>query len=447
MTIDPLRQIPAAPLPSTIADGFTFAAAGDLIGPGRPETPLADPGFEDVCRIFQQADVAVANQEGSIFDIDTFDGYRAAENGGGYPLSDPKVAHDIKAMGIDVVSKANNHATDWGTKGLLATGATLAAAGVAYAGSGPSKSAARAPAFVETPKGRVAVLSAASTFTPMSEAGDADGGISARPGISVLRTTPVNLVTESEMSILHSMATKLGIGTWLDSRAYGDKECLTIGTEVFRVSDQTRLTYEMNPLDQSELLLSIRGAKQVSDFVALAMHAHESETANTNDRRPADFLVTFYRNAIDAGADLIATTGPHQVRGIEIYNGKPIFYGLASLFLELEGGRGPTYDGVQSMGVDPLAYTKAEFTHARFQLPDDWYDSVIAVSEFVDGKVSAIRLYPIRLQRKTGFRLQGQPRPAIGEDAQRILDRLRDDCAHLGADVLIEDGIGVIRCS
>lgn len=31
---DPLSQIPRTSIPTTIKDGFTFAAAGDLIGPG-----------------------------------------------------------------------------------------------------------------------------------------------------------------------------------------------------------------------------------------------------------------------------------------------------------------------------------------------------------------------------------------------------------------------------
>jgi poly-gamma-glutamate synthesis protein (capsule biosynthesis protein) len=33
---------------------------------------------------------------------------------------------------------------------------------------------------------------------------------------------------------------------------------------------------------------------------------------------------------VDAGADVVAGHGNHLLRGIEIYKGKPIFYGLAS---------------------------------------------------------------------------------------------------------------------
>ena len=49
-----------------------------------------------------------------------------------------------------MVSKANNHATDWGTEGLTATLGWLAVAGVTTGGAGPGLDAARAPAYRDT---------------------------------------------------------------------------------------------------------------------------------------------------------------------------------------------------------------------------------------------------------------------------------------------------------
>ena len=41
-----------------------------------------------------------------------------------------------------------------------------------------------------------------------------------------------------------------------------------------------------------------------------------------------------YRRAIDAGADIVLGSGPHVLRGIEIYKGKPIFYSLSNFIYQ-----------------------------------------------------------------------------------------------------------------
>ena len=437
---------PSLPLPCTVVDGFTFAAVGDLIGPLRPETTLNRPGFNEVMRLLQQADIGFGNQEGSIFDIDAIGGTRAAENGGGYPLSNLEVARDLKAMGLDVVSKANNHATDWGAEGLLATCRALVDAGVVPAGAGPSKPAARAPVFIETPKGRVAVISTATTYTPMSEAGNADGDTLPRPGISVLGLKAITLLPECDMVGVRRAAKLQGMDTALDSRARGDERELTIGSETFRVADEPGLTYEMNSLDHRELLRAVRGAKQGADLVAFTVHAHETASGDGVDRSPADFLPKLMHSVIDSGADIALTTGPHLVRGIEIYRGKPIFYGLGSFFLELEGSRGVSTERARQLGIDPLDYTGAEFVRKRLGvLSDAWYDSVVAVCEFRAGGTCEVRLHPLRLERKDGFRWQGAPRLAMGGDARRILEQLQHDSRPFGTEIEIAGDVGVIR--
>ncbi|MDE1181881.1 CapA family protein [Paraburkholderia sp.] len=450
---DPRRQIPAVPLPATVADGFTFAVAGDLIGPVRPETPLGDPGLAEATRVLHAADVAFANQEGSIFDIDTFRGYRAAEHGGGYPVSDEAMAAEIRALGIDVVSKANNHATDWGTEGLLETRRVLDAAGVLHAGSGPGKAAARAPAMLEMRKGRVAVIAAASTFTPMSEAGNADTEIGPRPGISVVKVTPVTRLNEADMTVIRRIAATQGCGTSIESRASGRHERIRLGSEVFALADpgaastdagEPTLTHDIDGFDHVEILRSVRGAKQVSDFVAFSLHAHENRSGDGVDRRPADFVTRLAHDAIDAGADLFVTTGPHLLRGIEIYRGKPVFYGMGSLYLQFDGGRGPTLDAARAMNIDPLQFTKPEFMRACFSLPDAWYDGAIATSTFVNGCVSEIRITPLRLNRNDSGRIQGSPRVAHGDDARRILERLRADSLEFGTQLGIDGDLGIV---
>ena len=104
----------------------------------------------------------------------------------------------MRARGISLVSKANNHATDFGIEGLLASMRALDAAGIAHAGSGMNAAAACAAMLVPTRGGVVALVSAASTFAPMSVAGQpllSHGRTWQRPGICAIRTRLVELVS------------------------------------------------------------------------------------------------------------------------------------------------------------------------------------------------------------------------------------------------------------
>ncbi len=66
-----------------------------------------------------------------------FKGYPEALSGGGWLMSSPEVPGDLKAMGFDILSHANNHGTDWGVAGLLETDRRLSAAGLAHARERP----------------------------------------------------------------------------------------------------------------------------------------------------------------------------------------------------------------------------------------------------------------------------------------------------------------------
>src|SRR5690349_8666064 len=128
---DPVHRTDVDLSRATVADGFTFAAGGDLLGPINPLTPLGDPDVNKMLKLLQDADVGFANHEGSSFDLPGPVGAtQAAQNGGGYPRIPTAINRDLKAMGIKMVSMANNHAGDWGPEGLLATLATVQASGL-----------------------------------------------------------------------------------------------------------------------------------------------------------------------------------------------------------------------------------------------------------------------------------------------------------------------------
>ena len=67
------------------------------------------------------------------------------------------------------------------------------------------------------------------------------------------------------------------------------------------------------------------------------IHAHQGDSVLQSflfEDHPPDFLVELAHQSIDNGADAFVGHGPHILRGIEIYKGKPIFYDLGEFFRE-----------------------------------------------------------------------------------------------------------------
>jgi len=439
---DPTSQIPGAPIPANVKGALTIAAVGDLLGPGLPVSQLPDSGFAAVVKILKGADIVAGNNEGAIFDYRKFTGYPAAQNGGGDPVYDASVARDLKAIGFTILSKANNHAFDFGVEGLEATTRALDDAGILHVGSGRNFSDALSPVFITGPHGRVSFIATASTFNPASMAADPQGDLAGRPGIAVIRTRRIAVVTSAEMAQLRAMATARG------ERSDTTRKELYFLDEHYRVGDAPGLSYEMDPFDLSATLRAVRGAKQISDLTVFTIHAHEaaSEALDGDDPTPADFTHVLFHEVIDAGADMVMVHGPHHLRGIEIYKGKPIFYSLSSFFYDLELDRAPpNTETMQRMQMDPRQVTYYEYLTARFHEAADapFLQSVVAVTTFEEDHVKEIRLYPILLNR-TG-RQFGIPYPAPPAMAKKILDDLAQKSQPYGTRIEIENNVGIIR--
>lgn len=426
----------APPERAGVADGFSYAIAGDLLGPWRSRAGEHDPELEQVLRIFRSADAGFANLEGNLFDLDAFQGAPAAENGGfeqggvgSGPRFDVGQAPVFRQWGINTIGLANNHSLDWGIEGLLDTMGNLDAAGVVHSGGGRSLAEARAAGFLDTPRGRVALVSAASTFLPMAPAGPGDAVTrrAPRPGISALRYTAYTRVTGEEFQVLRGIAARLG------HEVPEDASDVTIVPndapftwQHFRRSDGFGMEYEPHPQDRREILEAISAGSRDADVTLFNIHAHESDTGAGDhlvpghQLQPPEFLQALMRDAVDAGADIGVVHGPHSLRGIEIYKGRPIFYGMGSLFFEV----GALYDW-----------------------PEDWFDTFVATAHFADGGVREVHLHPLRIRREAdtaaGIRI-GAPRLADPGEARRILAALQEASRPFGTSIEIRGDIGVI---
>ncbi len=433
----------ATALAMNVQDGFTVAAVGDIIQV-YPMAQIDDDGFVQAMDVIARADVAFGNFETSAIDIRNFDGYPQAEYGGMWLIGVPAIAQDLADLGFDMMARANNHTTDWGVEGMRATSRYLDQAGLIHAGAGETRAEARAGRYFDTSRGRVGMVSMASSFTPLSRAMDPMGEAPGRPGLSALRTTVHVIVTQDELDVLRRIRDEQPEGS---VRIPDDDptDRLSLFGVNYRLGDERGIVQEMNQVDLAEILQAIRKTKRNSDFVIATIHAHDP--GNWSDKTP-QFLIDLAHATIDAGADQFIGHGPHQLRGIEIYNGKPIFYSLANFVFQVEQQEPVARDLYENFGLDPAEITEPEFNRRWLNVYFDdpiWYESVIAESVFDGGRLSEIRLHPIEM----GFELRGGnrgvPRMARPAAAQKILATLAELSRPLGTTIAIEQDIGVIR--
>jgi len=161
-----------------------------------------------------------------------------------------------------------------------------------------------------------------------------------------------------------------------------------------------------------------------------------------------------FHNVIDAGADVVAGHGSHALRGIEIYKGRPIFYGLSTFLFQ--GYILITQDSRDAQNIDPRYASRGE-TQVRLNggpppgavdstgLLGSWNVSILPVTTFEGGRVREIRIYPIDVRRNAQSKQSGLPRLAPPELAQRVLRLMRELSAPFGTTIQIEGDVGVIR--
>jgi poly-gamma-glutamate synthesis protein (capsule biosynthesis protein) len=211
------------------------------------------------------------------------------------------------------------------------------------------------------------------------------------------------------------------------------------------VADRRGYTYTVDPVDEQEVLKAIRHAKLSADFGIATIHAHDP--GNWSEE-PADFLPVLAKKAIDAGADAWVGHGPHQLRGIEVYRGKPIFYSLGDFIFQLDLLQPVGQDLYERFKKDRGTMTDAEFstfwTDRTFE-GVVWYQSVVAESRFANGRLSEIRLHPVDLGADLRAANRGVPRLARPDVARTILERLQRLSQPFGTHIAIEQNVGVIR--
>ena len=449
LRFDPRRPL-AQELQTRVPDGFTVAAVGDLII-SRPLAPAARrlPRFKAVIDRLQQANVAYGNMETSIFDGRSFTGAPYSWDGDWTNAALPAVAKDLRAMGFGIVSRANNHALDWGLEGMRETGHWLDDAGIVHAGVGETLGIARAPRYLETEHGRVALVSLASTFRPTTDAMAPEGAAPGRAGLSALHLRGVVQVPEAAMRSLAQVSCELH-----------HKYCgeVPASIELFAVRYRLGPTFsyeqEMDAEDLAEIYRSIREARENADFVIVSIHSHECSVGCDDEdepRGPGNFLKELAHGAIDSGADLFVATGNHNLGPIEIYRSpgrgdRPIFYGLGNFFWsdvqellahELFQGNSKLLGEAWAHPERATEYdltaplNKVSFAH------EFTFQSVIAECRYDGNRLTRLELRPIEDGYGAKLTDSGIPQLVASDaDAAAIIDQIVQQNARFGLPAL-----------
>ena len=363
---------------------------------------VRDPSFLGLIDAIRAADVAIANLETVIHD---FKGHAQADAGGVYMASPPVIAAELKWAGFDMLSHANNHAFDYGAVGVLDTIHHVESEGLIVAGSGADLRAARKPHYFCCNGSTVALIAMASDFVHYGKASYSRPDVPGRPGINPLAISR-RQITISPLKatdrLRRSALALLGSPRAIPARSNFDI-VVALGWQL----DSSDLTANLDVISE---------AATKANIVVASIHAH----------RQGPWLATFARQAIDRGSSVVLVHGPHQIRGVELYKGHPIFYSLGDFVFESEYVSRLPAEAYQRVGLAPDAPIEAlrasSGKHMSGLLQNrDAYRSIIAMLSIVDGRLSRVRLLPIDLNFKATDGSRGRPKLASPEAGKRII--------------------------
>jgi len=423
---------------------FSVAATGDSLI-FQKLSIFEEEAFLQVRDIIKDSDVAFNN----------FETITPKEKGYPRHKTDPTawmrspeyVVEELKWMGFNLISLANNHSMDYSEGGLLETIRAFDEAGLTHAGTGRNLSDARAPAYLNTKKARVALV-ACNTRDEDGPAGDPWGPLQGRPGLNPQRSKRTVLLREPEFNKLAEVSKALGLA------GPRDNSLNFLGVRV-KLGEEAKLHTEPYKPDFDGNLASIKDARKNADFVFVSIHNHDKRSPGVayfddNLEYIAEHVETFSRAAVDAGADAVLGHGTHTLNGIEIYEGRPIFYGLGNFISQSYQSNPKPYDYYEARGLHEQRYpevpprrsgsllSEAEQERNRLRMTT----GVVAKLLYDGGRVKEILLYPILLRKD--FLQGGRPFLATGEDAQEILERLSRLSSDYGTEIAITDGVGKI---
>ena len=319
-----------------------FLITGDSLFSSSNLNKTIDP---EVLSRLQKADEVFTNAEFVTPEENT-----SPAAGRGYQTSvRPKALKEFGQLNIRNVGFANNHTGDYGVEGMLDTIQAAKNYGLTPLGVGQSLSEARKPVFLDTPDGRIAIITVGVTRSEVFAAANPGNGVPGRPGVNPLRWSRSYVVDETDFETIKAISRRIGVhASMMEGKrieTFHDKSediydfgSLFEGYLTFEKGEKPGIRTTANEKDRQEIIKTVRDARERSDFVFVNLHTHEGENENWYSDYPAQFVEAFAHEAIDAGANCVFGHGAHFTRGVELYHGQPVFYNMGSLFMEFEAG-------------------------------------------------------------------------------------------------------------
>lgn len=427
-----------------------IAATGDAIVTHRIAIN-ASQEFTDLVKILRAADATITNVEMVFPGTDR----HPSTTMHGTPLGvEPDMLSELEWLGVDLYGMANNHATDYGTDGLVASIEELERRRLPYAGVGRTLREARAPRYLDTPDGRVALVAAGSSNARLSAAADPGIGDAGRAGISPIRLVKTHYVARERFDEFRRILADTGVdvasrGTtapgihfpYPDRNIYEPPppDGLAIEGVHFAPADTPRVQTDALEADVEALQRVVAEASRQADIVVASLHCHEGIQGGWNSEMPAEFLRPLAHSLIESGANAVVAHGPHMLRGVEIHRGRPICYSLGNFIFNLEAIPSFPVEVYLQQGMSPDS-TPADLYDIVTGYVDEprFWESVVAQFTFSNGELTKTELTPIVLGRDQPRSRRGCPTLTSAERGAEILDRLRSLSTDFGADIEIE---------
>jgi poly-gamma-glutamate synthesis protein (capsule biosynthesis protein) len=286
----------------------------NLLGVTDPTVP-----FAPVQDRLHAADVVFANLECCFYESD---GERSPEDEGFYaPL---EAAAALTHAGVHAVGNANN--VNYGAAAIRSSLLRLDELGILHTGAGVNSAAARQPVLITRDGVRFGFLQRTSVYWSHGHEATAN-----YPGVATLKAHTAYRPQIEQLRTLTRPGMPPEVVTWADPTALA----------LYRAD--------------------IAALRSQADVVIASHHWGLDEEV-------LDYQIDIAHAAIEAGADLVMGHGPHMPLGIELYQGKPIFYGLGSFSFETghRGRKHPDWIGLMlHLTVDDAALGRAAFSFVR----------------------------------------------------------------------------------
>lgn len=318
-----------------------------------------------------------------------------------------------------------------------------------HCGAGRNLREASAPGYLETPNGRVALISVNCDFDSSAMAGEQTARVPGRPGINGLRIEKRVELPSEEFAYLKELAKETNINAekeivrkegYFAELAEGEGE---FGELKFFLDKESRCVMQINEKDMQRVELAICEARKQADYVMISIHTHQI-CGDTKEIVP-EFLQDFAHRCIDLGAHAILGHGPHLLRPIEVYKNCPIFYSLGDFVLQLYDIEVAPADFYSKHGMptDATVYELLKKRSKNFTvgLMEDkrMSRSVIPFWETDGTKLTSLKLMPIEMVMKGDKSVTGLPRRSANPE---IAEYLADMCKPYGTKVVMtEDGL------